>query len=200
MIAGYVENGLESDMHGAIDNGFVDDQRLAEPMAAVAVIRCLDHGERVLLVRRAKNHRDPWSGHFAFPGGRRERRDESIFATCVREVVEETGIELSGEQLVKILPIMPAGRNMNVPVLVQPYLFDLSTRPIVSPAALEIESYLWLETGTFANRDNHIVTDVLPGMARSVFPVDDYYIWGFTYKILRFLFLADDTVVQVEPR
>ncbi|MBE0583218.1 MAG: CoA pyrophosphatase [Desulfofustis sp.] len=187
-------------MHGVGDCDLAHDQRLAEPMAAVAVIRCLDRGERVLLVRRAKNSRDPWSGHFAFPGGRRETRDDSIFATCVREVVEETGIELSGDQLVKILPIMPAGRNLNVSILVQPYLFELSTRPIVRPAAPEIESYLWLETGTFANRDNHIVTDVLPGMARSVFPIDDYYVWGFTYKILRFLFLADDPLARVEPR
>jgi 8-oxo-dGTP pyrophosphatase MutT (NUDIX family) len=163
-----------------------------EPAAAVAVIRCVDRGERVLLVRRARNSRDPWSGHFAFPGGRREEQDPSIFATCIREVDEETGIRLTPERLVRTLPATVAGGGLLKPVLVQPYLFEVSARPTVRPAVLEIESYLWLETERFRDRANHAVTEVVPGTARSVFPIDDYYIWGFTYKILRSLFISDD--------
>lgn len=172
----------------------------ADLAAAVAVIRCVDRGERVLLVRRARNSRDPWSGHFAFPGGRREAQDPSIFATCVREVSEETGIRLSIDHLVRILPATAAGGKLLTPVLVQPYLFEMDVRPPVRPDILEIESYLWLETERFRDRANHIVTDVMPGMARSVFPVDDYYIWGFTYKILRSLFVDDDPVFETKVR
>ncbi|MEE4315067.1 MAG: CoA pyrophosphatase [Desulfofustis sp.] len=164
----------------------------AEPLAAVAIIRCVEQGERILLVRRARNSRDPWSGHFAFPGGRREEQDPSIFATCVREVDEETGIRLTPEKLVKTLPATVAGGGLLTPVLVQPYLFEVSARPTVRPAVLEIESYLWLETERFRDRANHAVTEVLPGTARPVFPIDDYYIWGFTYKILHSLFACDD--------
>ena len=164
----------------------------AEPVAAVAVICCVERGERVLLVRRARNSRDPWSGHFAFPGGRREEQDSSIFATCVREVDEETGIRLTPDKLVRTLPATVAGGGPLLPVLVQPYLFAVSARPAVHPAVQEIESYLWLETERFRDRANHSVTEVMPGTARTVFPIDDYYIWGFTYRILHSLFISDD--------
>ncbi len=181
-------------MRRGANGGDGPGSRPAEPSAAVAVIRCVDRGEWVLLVRRARNSKDPWSGHFAFPGGRREEQDPSIFATCVREVGEETGIRLSAEQLVRRLPATVAGGGPLTPVLVQPYLFEVAVRPAVHPAVLEIESYLWLETQHFRDRANHRVTDVMPGMARSVFPIDDYYIWGFTYKILCSLFVVDDPV------
>ena len=152
--------------------------------AAVAIIRCLDPVESVLLVRRANNRRDPWSGHFAFPGGRKDDDDISIFATCTREVEEETGIALSPAELVSVLPPKPAGRRLLAPVLVQPFLFEVSRRPAVRPAASEIESYFWLETDWFRDSANHHMTEVIPGVRRPVFPVADYYIWGFTYAVL----------------
>ncbi len=162
--------------------------RSTEPTAAVAIIRCLVPTDTVLLVRRVRNSRDPWSGHFAFPGGRRDRMDTSLFATCVREVAEETGIDLDERMLAATLQATPAGRRSQSPVLVQPYLFEVATQPAVQPAAREIETYYWLETASFRSRENHIVTEVVPGLIRSVFPLDDYYIWGFTYSILCELF------------
>ena len=37
---------------------------------------------------------DPWSGHMALPGGRREPGDPDLVATVIREVGEEVGISL----------------------------------------------------------------------------------------------------------
>lgn len=164
---------------------------MSEAAAAVAIIRCLSPTESILLVRRSHNSTDPWSGHFAFPGGRRERCDASILATCTREVAEETGIELVSELLVETLPVTPAGRILRSPVLVQPFLFEIDRRPEVRPAVSEIASYLWLETASFLNHANHTVTEVVPGVSRPVFPLADYYIWGFTYGVLCRLFAVD---------
>jgi 8-oxo-dGTP diphosphatase len=157
---------------------------LAEPEAAVAIIRCLAPRESVLLLRRIHSERDPWSGHYAFPGGRREMQDASIYHTCVREVFEETGIDLGPDDLSQVLPLARAGRNVKAPVLVQPYVFKIGTRPEVVVEEKEIETYLWLSAASFTQAEKHRLVEVLPGMRRPVFPLNDYYVWGFTYGLL----------------
>src|ERR1700682_285931 len=43
------------------------------PRAAVAaVLRAGTTGPEILFIERAKREGDPWSGHMAFPGGRRD--------------------------------------------------------------------------------------------------------------------------------
>src|SRR6267142_2560248 len=63
--------------------------------AAVAV--CLRPGAgslEALFIRRADHPGDPWSGDAAFPGGRREPADASLWETAMRETLEETGLDL----------------------------------------------------------------------------------------------------------
>src|SRR5262245_28580055 len=48
----------------------------------------------VLLIKRAKREGDPWSGHMALPGGRRDPKDASLIETAAREAREETGVDL----------------------------------------------------------------------------------------------------------
>jgi len=155
-----------------------------EPTAAVAIIRSIIPTEAVLLLRRVTSSRDPWSGHFAFPGGRRERQDTTIYDTCIREVREETGISLPAESLEHVLSPALAGRNVKAPVLVQPYLFKLSDRPKIVIEPAEIESHLWIETALFRDKNRHFETEALPGRLRPAYPLGDYYVWGFTYYVL----------------
>src|SRR5687767_5021478 len=62
--------------------------------AAVALVVRAGEQLDVLLIKRAKRDGDPWSGHMALPGGRRDASDESLLDTAVRETEEETGVEL----------------------------------------------------------------------------------------------------------
>ena len=50
------------------------------------------------LIRRAEKPGDPWSGHFAFPGGRRASDDTDPCVTAERETEEEIGLCLRPEQ------------------------------------------------------------------------------------------------------
>ena len=50
------------------------------------------------LIRRAEKPGDPWSGHAAFPGGRRASDDTDPWATAERETEEEIGLRLRPEQ------------------------------------------------------------------------------------------------------
>lgn len=56
--------------------------------AAVATIISQEPVPGVLVLKRRANPRDPWSGHYAFPGGRRDDTDASLLDTCLRETWE----------------------------------------------------------------------------------------------------------------
>lgn len=64
--------------------------------AAAAVVA---HGRRLLMVRRAIQ---PYQGHWGFPGGFQEY-GESLADTAVREVQEETGMEIVVRRLLDLL-------------------------------------------------------------------------------------------------
>ena len=71
----------------------------AKRRAAVAILLRDDavRGCEVLYIRRATSRADPWSGHVAFPGGKRDEGDSSDKQTAVREVAEEIGLDLRDE-------------------------------------------------------------------------------------------------------
>lgn len=155
-----------------------------EAQAAVSIIRCRRPVESVLLLRRKKTAGDPWSGHFAFPGGKREPKDVSLFETCLRETQEETGIKLSEEAFEREVEASYAGSCLSASVLVQPFLFVLSEIPDVLVEQSEIQSYHWLDIAAFRDPRAHAEAEVLPSRIYPVFPLEDYYVWGFTYKLL----------------
>jgi 8-oxo-dGTP pyrophosphatase MutT (NUDIX family) len=159
-------------------------QRHRDPRAAVGIIVCSLPVESVLLVKRNVQRDDPWSGHYAFPGGRREERDATIYHTCIREVKEETGIGLEPGSLHQTCEPALAGRNVKAPILVQPYVFRMRERPPVIIEEREISRYTWLSTAALKNRARHQVIEVRSAMVKPVFPMDDYFIWGFTYSLL----------------
>jgi 8-oxo-dGTP pyrophosphatase MutT (NUDIX family) len=69
--------------------------------AAVATIfRQGPTGPEVLFIERATHDGDPWSGHIAFPGGKRDAEDAALLVTAVRETREEVGLALGASSLV----------------------------------------------------------------------------------------------------
>ena len=152
--------------------------------AAVAVIRCELPAVSYLLLRRASHPDDPWSGHFAFPGGRKESYDTSLFDTCLRETKEETGIELHSNELIKTLQPEAAGQNFQHLLWVQPYLFSLTHRPEIELDTTEVVNSVWVTENDFALPSLHSETEMVPGQLFPTFPLQDYYLWGFTYRLL----------------
>src|SRR5512138_157863 len=71
-----------------------EDDDPALRWAAVAVV-LVPSPDAVLLIRRAERPGDPWSGHMALPGGRRESGDADLVATAIREAAEELGLALT---------------------------------------------------------------------------------------------------------
>ena len=85
-----------------------DDITPAIPSGTVAILRDRDGGGlEVLMVRRAPDERDTFSGMWVFPGGAVEESDEAAHVgelavaqvAAVRETLEEAGIALSPTSL-----------------------------------------------------------------------------------------------------
>lgn len=158
-----------------------------EAEAAVAVVHALGPEESVLLLRRSTRAGDPWSGHWAFPGGRREPGDQCLVDTALRELGEECGVHLSRLQLETALPVRHAGQHQGRLILVAPFLFRVGGTFEVTPDGVEAESALWLPLAHFRDTNCHQAGAVpgLPG-GRSMpgIPLEGAPLWGFTYRVL----------------
>ena len=123
------------------------------PRAAVAAILregANGVGAEVLFIRRAEAPNDLWSGHIAFPGGRRDPIDETLLATAIRETREEVGMDLSRAELVARLPDVPAfKRTKRGMLVVTPFAFVLREEQTPVPN-YEVAGTLWVPLASLA--------------------------------------------------
>jgi 8-oxo-dGTP pyrophosphatase MutT (NUDIX family) len=155
----------------------------------VALIRVKGPDPEYLILRRAANPNDPWSGHFALPGGRRDAGDRDLLDTCMRETFEECGVRLSSVDLVRPLPLAVAGSHMGRPMGVAPFLFELPGKPDLRLDAREIAEAYWLPQSYLLDPCNRLMAAMSATHPHLTFPcikVDggNGAIWGFTYGVL----------------
>jgi len=164
------------------------------PRAAVAaVLRGTDQGPEVLLLRRAENPRDPWSGNIALPGGRRDPGDPDTLATALRETLEESGLDLSshGRHLGPLddLPAIAKGRHTGL--VISPHVFELHTEAPLTLDSSEIAAYRWAPLRPLLDGQRRTTIDYnhegqilhLPA-----YDVEGWVVWGLTYQMLQMLF------------
>ena len=121
-----------------------------EVCSAVAILICgAEAEEEVLMFQRAHRDKDPWSGHIAFPGGRQEEQDESLWHTAVRETREEMGVELEKAEYLGQL------NDLHHPkIMVSAFVFHMSQKPQLKPN-YEVHKAFWLELKELFNEENH---------------------------------------------
>ena len=144
-------------------------------------------GLDLLLIRRADRAGDPWSGHVALPGGRRDPEDASLEATALREVWEEVGVDVrrAGRVLGTLDDLAPRTPTLP-PVAVRPFV------AVVADVALalnpEVASAAWIPLdalgSTAASRESVVLAQGQRWTVPS-FVVGDYVVWGMTERILR---------------
>ena len=141
-------------------------------------------GPRVLLMKRAERHGDPWSGHISLPGGRHEPFDGDLHATAVRETREELGIELAGARFLGQLPPLHPRTSGPNGIEVTPFVFltEVTVEATCGPEALAA-FWLPLETAAAGAFDS---TYTYPdsGMTFPSWTYDGHVIWGLTWRIL----------------
>ena len=160
---------------------------MPEPDAAVAIVHARGAADSVLLMRRAEREADAWSGHWSFPGGRREPEDRDLLHTALRELEEECGIRLARERLEAALPPAVARRRVGRFLLVAPFLFSVDDElpPALDPQ--EAVEAVWVPLSVLRDPARHALRPV-PGLPPEVrFPAIDLNgvpLWGFTYRLI----------------
>jgi 8-oxo-dGTP pyrophosphatase MutT (NUDIX family) len=173
------------------------DSSSTERQAAVAaILRAPERGgdAEILLMRRATRAGDPWSGHMAFPGGRRDEGDANLAATAIRETCEEVGLDLEAHgALLARLPDVPAiARSLRVGMVIAPFVFALRASPELTLNE-EVAETLWTSVGPLARGDGAGTISYEREGATLQLPclrVGERIVWGLTYQMLQALFAA----------
>jgi 8-oxo-dGTP pyrophosphatase MutT (NUDIX family) len=161
------------------------DPSLSEA-AVLLTLRTTDPLE-LLLIKRAEKEGDPWSGHMALPGGRREPADPGLLATALRETHEETAILVPPTNVIGALDEVRPSYRRRFSILIAPFVAAVppDTHPVPSPA--EVETALWVPLPHLASERavDEILIDLEEGS--TAFPAlsyQDYVIWGLTHRII----------------
>ena len=124
--------------------------------SAVALILQVRDGElHILMIKRAEREGDPWSGHMAFPGGRKDPGDVNGFACAVRETDEEIGLQLLDEDLCigRLSEINAMKRLRGFGMAVTPFVFRL-TREVSFDPNHEVAEIVWVPLEFLLETDN----------------------------------------------
>lgn len=160
---------------------------MRQPEAAVALLHAAPPCDSVLLMRRAEREGDSWSGHWSFPGGRREAGDLDLLHTALRELEEECGIRLRREDLESTLPERTAGSRVGSAMLVAPFAFRIPGELATILDPLEAAHADWIPLSLLRDPSRHRLRNVPRGTPDLFFPAVDLDVaplWGFTWRVL----------------
>jgi 8-oxo-dGTP pyrophosphatase MutT (NUDIX family) len=156
--------------------------------AVAAVVRDGKEGAELLLIHRAEDPHDPWSGHMAFPGGRMEPGDRSERAAAIRETREELDLDLraDGEFLGRLSDVAAVSRGRPLSLVIVPYVFELVGDPDLVPN-YEVSEILWVPLSYLLDYDNRSMLDWKLGKLTIPLPCyrfRDKVIWGLTFGMV----------------
>lgn len=156
--------------------------------AAVSLlIRPRDQLE-ILLIKRALHDTDPWSGHVALPGGRRDDTDADLLETAVRETQEEVGVRVRpADAFIGALDELAPRNRRLPPIVIAPFVFGVPPDTAATPNPGEVDAAIWVPLS--ALRDEAAASEILIELEGGSRPFPsltygEYVIWGLTHRIL----------------
>jgi len=139
----------------------------------------------VLFIRRALHAGDPWSGHMALPGGRRDPDDPDLLRTVVREAAEETGIQLGPGDLLGELDDFTPRTPVLPQIVIRPFVFGLAELPPIRPSS-EVAYHRWVSLSALRAAATATQVDIRGKLTDvPAFVLGQDVIWGLTERIIK---------------
>lgn len=133
----------------------------------------------IALLQRTERRGDPWSGHMALPGGKRDPEDRDLAATAAREAQEELGLVLTDP-----VARLDDHQGTTRPGLVATFVFTLERRPSLHPQPTEVAAAWWVPLPTLLDPAN-AVRHRWAGALFSGVAHEGRVIWGLTHRSLQ---------------
>jgi 8-oxo-dGTP pyrophosphatase MutT (NUDIX family) len=162
--------------------------------ASVAAVLRLDEQPEVLLIERAQQQGDRWSGHMAFPGGMREPDDADLVATAIRETQEELALPLQREAqlLGRLDDVQAIAKGEAVNLIIVPHVFVWRGEASLAPNH-EVASTLWAPVGPMLSGALDTVRPYVHDgreLRLPAYQLGEHVVWGLTHSMLQLLFAA----------
>lgn len=168
-----------------------DPETLPDDVLQAAVALILRGGEEMelLLIKRARVGGDPWSGHMALPGGRRDPDDTSLLETAIREAREEVDVCLSGTgsvhlgRLDEVSPVTARLPSLSI----HPFVFGVGGGTRAQRDEREVAAVHWVPISRLRKPDAVGAVEIHLRDETREFPcfqVEGEVVWGLTYRIL----------------
>ena len=140
----------------------------------------------VSVTRRAEREDDRWSGHMAFPGGRKSAEDADLLATARRETLEEVGVDLAGALLLGTLDDVATQNPALPPLVVRPFVLAIP-RPVPLRPNYEVAGAVWVLLQEFRSPGVFRPFEFSARGTRQLLPgyhLEAGLVWGMTEQIL----------------
>ncbi len=160
------------------------------PAAVMLILNMARPEPSLLFIKRPQRKEDVFSGHVAFPGGKKVESDKDLRETALRETFEEVGIDIRkcGSIVGMLGPVVPRNTSSDKIIVVTPFisLVERDVTPKINTH--EVQEYSWIPVSHLADernmrvrrryRDGKYVEDF-------VYNYGTYLIWGMTGRIVR---------------
>ncbi len=156
--------------------------------SAVLVMLCERGGDYgIWFIRRTEYRDDAFSGHVAFPGGKKKQSEATLVDTAFREAGEELGFDAGNEveilgEMDFVRPYTPSVRRYAV----KPFVATVGDEVEFVPN-YEVSEFFWVPISHLIDpknrdvrerkRDGRVINDY-------VFSYRNHIIWGLTGRIL----------------
>ena len=159
--------------------------------SVLMILKEIDHQLGIYFIKRAEFPDDKFSGHVAFPGGKRIEGDFTPLDTAVRETFEEIGVDIinNGEILGNLDAVNPFTPSVSH-YIVCPYV-SILYEDVEFTKNYEVDDIFWVPILHLINpknrdvrvryRDGNEINDY-------IFKYENYIIWGLTGRILNQFF------------
>ncbi|NIQ14134.1 MAG: NUDIX domain-containing protein [Candidatus Dadabacteria bacterium] len=142
----------------------------------------------IYFIKRAEHPDDKFSGHIAFPGGKKKKIDNSLLDTAIRETIEEVDVDIvkSGEVLGKLDIVNPYTPSVSH-YIVRPFVSILHEE-VDFYKNYEVEDIFWIPISHLLderNRNIRIRESEGEIINDYIFNYNQYIIWGLTGRILQ---------------
>jgi 8-oxo-dGTP pyrophosphatase MutT (NUDIX family) len=178
-------------------------QPVREHAAVAMILAGPPEALSLIFIRRAQREGDPWSGHYAFPGGRAQADDPSARAVAERETYEEVGLRLRDEQRLGTLSEMPIRLGgVDTGMWLSTFVYYLGeTQAGLRPNG-EVAAAYYVPLAHLWDAGNATALELTRSGAQVHYPAiryRDYVIWGLTFRVLtQFSDVLDDPLPHLE--